>query len=140
MNRPRALDLLRGYYAITPLLAIAEILLNVPFRVGSFISSPGGRGLYYVGCTACAVAMFRWPRSARFLSLGESSLNIGILIVGLMQPLFSISVDAIQQGTWEPSHPTASLINFLLAGSVSLISFYLSAPSRPQPTGLTQRT
>ena len=138
MNRSRALSLLRGYYVLTPLWGLAEILLKIPMRVGFFISAPGGRGLYYFGCMACGVAMFRWPRMAPYLGMGESALNIAILVVGLMRPILSLSLDAIEPETWDPPVQMASLLNFFLAGSVSLISYYMNAhPTDPKQNRLS---
>lgn len=138
MNRSRALSLLRGYYVLTPLWGLAEILLKIPLRVGFFISSPGERGLYYLGCTACGVAMFRWPRAAPYLGMGESSLNIAILVVGLMRPILSLSLDSIERGTWDPPIQMASMLNFLLAGTVSLISYYGNThPTEPNQDPLS---
>ena len=133
MNRSRALSLLRGYYVLTPLWGLAEILLKIPMRVGFFISVPAGRGLYYFGCMACGVAMFRWPRMAPYLGMGESALNIAILVVGLMHPIVSISLDTLARGAWDAPLQMASLLNFCLAGSVSLLSYYVNAhPVEPK--------
>jgi hypothetical protein len=70
--------------------------------------------------------MFRWPRAAPFLGMAESSLSIAILVVGLMRPILTLSLDTLERGTWDPPVQMASLLNFFLAGSVSLISYYVN--------------
>lgn len=130
LKNNKFLLILRNYYLLTPLWAVAELILKVPLRVGSFISSPVWRGIYYVGCTLSGLAMFRWPRTAGLLSLSESVLNMTILVVGFMNPLLTISMDAVERGSWDPLTPMASLLNFILAGTVSLISYYsISLPT-----------
>lgn len=82
--------------------------------------------------------MFRWPRAAPYLGMAESSLNIAILIVGFMRPILSLSMDSIERGTWDPPVQMASLLNFFLAGSVSLISYYVNAhPTDPKQNRLS---
>ncbi len=64
------------------------------------------------------------PKWTSALSLGECSLNITLLIIGLMKPILQ-APDAIMSGGELPSPPTIAQVgNFLVSGSIMLVSFY----------------
>ncbi|MBL0351106.1 MAG: hypothetical protein IPP68_12175 [Elusimicrobia bacterium] len=124
---PRSIDWLRRYYAATPLFGVADLLFHVPLRVGPFIGAPWARTLYYSLCTAAAVVMYRWPRSSAVIGMVESSANIFILVLGVMMPILSVSIEAIGQGVGPSPLGLSALGNFMLSGTVSVASYHLNA-------------
>ncbi len=88
------------------------------------MASPGWRFLYYALAFAFGVLM-RWrPRWTPFLGLAESSVNIFLLVLGVLLPIFAAPARLAEGLDPGVGFGISRLINFFLSGSVLVLSFY----------------
>ncbi len=111
---------LRGYYFCTPLFVLADSLLGLDFRV-SGLHAPGYRLAYYGFCMLCALLLWYRPRLSPLVGMGESSVNLAILMASVMLPILRPDLDGSGAYTGLQG---ASIINFVLTGGVLLAAFY----------------
>lgn len=111
------------YYLATPLFAVADAMGVAPFRVAALEGSEL-RWLYYFGALLCGLACRRWPRSAPWIGMGESSLNLLLLLVSFLVPIWSLPEVAASGAEIGAPVTGADLANLILAGGVLLWSFY----------------
>jgi len=111
---------LQVYYYCTPLFLLADSLLGLDFRV-SGLHAPGYRLAYYGFCMLCAMLLWYRPRLSALVGMGESSVNLAILMVGVMLPIMRPDLDG--NGAY-PVLQGMNLLNFILTGGVLLAAFY----------------
>ena len=116
---------MEGYYWATPLFVIVDVYLSAPVRVAALEGS-GFRWLYYGALLVFAV-ICRWrPAWAPGVAMAESAANLFLLVLAVLLPVW----DAAARMT--PGEPVAGpfdevgLVNFVVSGSVLLITFYRS--------------
>lgn len=120
MTRSR---LVRYYYLATPVFAALDLLVGVSFRAAG-IGSPAWRTAYYGFAFACWLAMRRWPRWTPVVGIGESSVNLFLLIFSVMGPIFVAPATVAEGGDPAISFGVERLLNFLLAGGILVMSFH----------------
>ena len=118
-------ELIRLYYFITPLFFAMDFLFGLNFR----ITIPGSEGdtFYYLYIAACFILgsfVFKSPLSSSLFGLVESSVNILLLILSVMLPIFSLAENLETMNTF--SFGTQEIIHFFIAGSVLILSFHLN--------------
>ncbi len=118
-------ELIRLYYFVTPLFFAVDLLFGVNFR----ITIPGSEGdtFYYLYIAACFILgsfVFKSPLSSSLFGLAESSVNILLLLLSVMLPIFKLAenLDAINSF----SFGLQEIIHFLIAGSILILSFHLN--------------
>ncbi|MCI0432076.1 MAG: hypothetical protein L0271_00305 [Gemmatimonadetes bacterium] len=127
MSIPRQ-RILEAYYLATPVFIVVDTVLNAPVRV-SFLATPAHRWPYYAFCIACGLACHRWPHSARPIAFTESSVNLLLLALSMMLPIWSLGDEIMAGGAIAPPMTTARLINVMISGTVLVISFYRTQPA-----------
>ena len=120
MTDRRLNNWLQVYYYCTPLFLLADSLLGLDFRV-SGLHAPGYRLAYYGFCMLCALLLWYRPRLSALVSMGESSVNLAILMVGVMLPVMRPELDG--NGAY-PVLQGMNILNFILTGGVLLAAFY----------------
>ena len=81
--------LIRVYYLATPLFVILDVLFGVTVRA-SGLSQPEYRYLYYGLCLLCALGCFLRVRYTALIVILESSVNLLILLLGVMLPVIHL--------------------------------------------------
>jgi len=119
------------YYAATPVFVLLDALGGVSVRATALDHAPGVKYLYYAFCLACGVVTTRWPPLAPPVGIAESSVNILLLVLGIMLPYFD-AIRAIGEGrpVTNPFTPSV-LANFVLSGGVWIAAFYRSSRWMP---------
>lgn len=117
--------LIRLYYFVTPLFFAIDLIFGVNMRV----SIPGveGDAFYYLYISACFILgsfVFKSPLSSSLFGLAESSINILLLILSVMLPIFNLAGNLDEMNTF--SFGVEEILHFLIAGSVLLLSFHLN--------------
>lgn len=110
--------LLRGYYLATPLfglLALGGFGVRVPLQQGA--------GLYYLACLGLALLVWRRPDWAPLIGLAESSVNVGLVLLGFWRAV--LGLPAALEGGETPSLGLSLVVNFLLAGGFAVLAFQL---------------
>jgi hypothetical protein len=130
---------LRLYYWITPLFVVLDWVWGVSVRA-AFLPRFEHRLAYYVLCLLCAVVCQREPGAAPYVGLGESSVNLFLLLLGIMLPIWQTS-DAILAGAALPALMSpAKLVNAMLSGGMIIVSFHRSqlqvGPRGRPPSGM----
>ena len=118
------LSLIKGYYLGSPLFLLMDLWWGIEVRV-TFIPDPGLRFGYYVIISAMGLLTHFRPRSAPWVALGESSLNLVLILLWILLPIYAIP-DALAAGgeIGVPYTPNQVLVNGLLAGTFFLLGFY----------------
>lgn len=116
---------LRVYYWATPLFLLVDALWGISVRA-SFLPRLEQRLVYYAFCICCAWACQAAPTKAAWVGMGESAVNLFLLILGVMLPILSLP-DAILNGTPVPELMTPGrLMNVALSGGMLILSFQRS--------------
>jgi hypothetical protein len=116
-------SLIQAYYLATPLFWLLDVLFHAPIRVAA-LPQPGLRLLYYVFALGCGV-LVRWrPRLTPFVGLAESSMNLLLLILSVLLPIFTLPTRVAEGAEISLPFGPAMLINFFLSGTLLVISFY----------------
>lgn len=118
-------ELIRLYYFVTPLFFAVDLLFGVNFR----ITIPGSEGdtFYYLYIAACFILgsfVFKSPLSSSLFGLAESSINILLLLLSIMLPIFSLAENLDTMNSF--SFGTQEIIHFLIAGTILMLSFHLN--------------
>ena len=129
----KGLRLIQGYYLGSPLFFLMGVWWGIEVRV-TFIPDPGLRFGYYVLLSGLGLLTHFRPGTAPWVALGESSLNLLLIMLWILVPIYTM-VDVVLEGgpAGVPYTPNQLLVNGLLAGSFFLIGFY-----RAQDTLLTR--
>ena len=101
-----------------------DLWWGIEIRV-TFLPNPGPRFAYYAFISALGLLAHVRPRSAPWVALGESSLNLVLIFLWILLPLYSLS-DALEAGipVGVPYTANQVLVNGLLAGSFFVLGFY----------------
>ena len=116
--------LVKAYYLATPLFLLADLLLSLPIRVAA-LADPGVRYLYYAFAFGCGVFTHVRPKTAPYLGILESALNIFLLVLSVMLPIIQLP-DRLFAG--EPLAAPFSgvrIANVVLSGTVLIASFHV---------------
>ena len=113
---------LRSYYFSTPLFALADRLLGLDFRI-SGLPGTGYRFAYYGFCMLCALLLWYRPRLSPLVGIGESSVNLAILVVSVMLPILRPDLEG---GGADVGLQGTNIMNFILTGGILLAVFYSS--------------
>jgi hypothetical protein len=116
-----AARIILSYYLATPLFLLVDLFWHAPLRV-AFIESTGLRFAYYGFCFLCGLMMWRKPASAPALGILECAVNLLLLMLSILLPIWS--VDAIAAGAGLPEFGLARLANVMLSGTMLVACFH----------------
>lgn len=121
MNRLR---LIQGYYLASPLFMLMGFWWGWEVRV-TFLPDPRLRFGYYVGISVLGLLTHFRPSAAPWVALGESALNLFLILAWILLPIYAMPEAAMGEGlVGVPYTPGQVLINGGLAGSFFLVGFY----------------
>lgn len=112
------------YVGGTPFFFLLDAVWGASIRA-SFLQHPWARYGYYLFCIVCGVVCWLYPRRAVLVGIGESALNITLLILGFMIPILSIT-EAVVADPYAPVTTPVTIqgvINFAIAGGMGWWSF-----------------
>jgi hypothetical protein len=119
-----ALRWIQGYYLASPLFFLAGLWWGFEVRV-TFIPDAGYRFVYYLVLSILGLLAHFRPKSAPWVALGESTLNLLLIILWILLPIYALGEDPLDQGQMGvPYTPSQVLVNGLLAGSFFVLGFY----------------
>lgn len=115
--------LIQRYYLASPLLFVVGWWWGLEVRA-TFLPSPEARFLYYLFLSALGLLAHLRPSSTPYVALGESSLNLFLLMAWILVPLWSLA-EKVEGGSLAlPYSASEVLLNGLLAGGFFLLGFY----------------
>ncbi len=100
-----------------------DLLLGAPIRVAG-LPTPSARLGYYAGLGVLGVLAIRLPFLAPWLAAGESVVNLFLLFLSVLLPLWSLPEVVAAGG--EPTPPLTGwgILNLILVGGVLVASFH----------------
>jgi hypothetical protein len=113
-----------AYYLATPLFFLADVVMGLSIRV-SALGDPGLRYLYYAFALGCGVVARTKPRAAPFVGIAESSLNVLLLVLSIMLPIFQLPDQFLAGEAVTAPISGLRLANFALSGTILVTSFHL---------------
>jgi hypothetical protein len=116
-----------AYYLATPLFAICDWVFHWNVRVAALDARPALKNVYYLICTAAGVVTYWKPSLAWAVGLAESSVNILLLILGVMLPYWAGISGFTGEQVFVPFTAT-KVLNFLISGFMWVNVFYRSIP------------
>jgi hypothetical protein len=122
------IPLLQGYYGATLLFALADAAFGWSLRVVALDGHPGLKFGYYALCLAAAGVSWRRPSLIRPVTLVESSVNIALLVSGLLLSYLR-SIDAVVAGE-PPLLTSREVLNFIISAAALTLAFYSSQAVR----------
>lgn len=109
------------FYLATPLFAAVDLMFGVPARAAG-IPDQGWRIAYYGMLGGCWLACRYKPASAPMVGLGESSVNLLLLLMSVLLPIWNAGdqmlagggdITLVAPGTWW---------NFAISGPMLILS------------------
>ena len=120
----KGLRWIQGYYLASPVFFLVGLWWGMEIRV-TFIPDPGPRFVYYLALTGLGLLAHFRPTVAPWVALGESALNLLLIMLWILVPIYSLAESAMETGaTGVPYTPGQVLVNGLLAGCFFLLGFY----------------
>lgn len=120
----RGLRWIQGYYLASPVFFLFGLWWGVEVRV-TFITEPGPRFLYYLVLSGLGLLAHFRPRSAPWVALGESALNLLLIMLWILLPIYALADDPLgAEALRVPYTPVQVLVNGLLAGGFFILGFY----------------
>ena len=110
------------YYLITPLFFILQINFDVNLRVAIPGNSESLVILYYVVCFFASFIVFKNIIVGYVFALIESSINVLLLLLSVMLPIFTLDVNHLESVSIK--FGAAEILHFIIVGSVLVYSFY----------------
>jgi len=115
---------IQGYYLSSPLFLLAGLWWGWEIRV-TFIPELGPRFFYYAVITGLGLLSYFRPATAPWVALGESALNLLLIMLWILLPIYALTENAMDTGAiGVPYTPGQVLVNGLLAGCFFLMGFY----------------
>ena len=116
--------LLQYYYLATPTFIVMDAVFGANIRVAALEHYPFLKYAYYLVCIGCGVVMRVEPRLSPVTALIESSVNIFLLVLGLLAPYYHLISQLSSERMVEADVITSQLVtNFIISGTVWGISF-----------------
>lgn len=125
-----------GYYLATPLFAILDLIFGVNIRAAGLQGLPSLRTFYYSVCTIVGIVTFFRPSLSWIAGLAESSINILILILGVLLPYYALFQQVEGDRAFRSPFSASHIMNFLISGLIWANVFYRSAPPGPGGTDI----
>ena len=123
---------LTAYYLATPVFVVLDAMFGAPVRVAS-LSDPVERAVYYGVLMALGILCRTHPRVAPWVGMGESAVNILLLVLAVLLPIWSAPDVVLAGGTPESPFSRVSLVNFVLSGAALTWSFHRNQAAAAGP-------
>ncbi len=120
MSQARLISL---YYLATPAFAVLDLFVGVSIRAAG-LESAGWRLAYYGFAFACWIAIRYRPGWTPVVGVGESSVNLFLLILSVLGPIFAAPIIVAEGGDPAITFGVGRMFNILLAGTVLIASFH----------------
>lgn len=111
------------YYLGTPAFALADLFFHVPVRVA--LPDGTARAAYYVVAFGLGLVCLRLPAAAPWVGMGESSVNLLILMLAVLLPIWA-GPDALLAGgeVADGEVLMGRVANLALGGTVMVVGFH----------------
>ena len=124
---------LQGYYLSTPAFFLLDWFTGINLRASYFDHKPLLNITYYALSFGCGILCLFFRRATVLIGLGESVLNIFMLIAGFMLTYVAAIHNAMNDSPELAQNIQAlqSTGNFTISGTILCFSFYFNPLMRP---------
>lgn len=112
--------LFEWFYLATPVFAAADIFWGIPARAAG-IPEPRWRMAYYVLLMGCWLLCRRVPASGPFVGLVESSVNLLLLFLAVLLPIWSAAEHTPRGGGPGPLGGPGVWFNLVISGPLLIL-------------------
>lgn len=124
MNTGKRDKFLTYYYLGTPAFFLVDYFSDVNIRVNLPASYAFWEYVYFGVCFLFGFVSYNRQTLSSVFALIESSVNILLLVLSVMVPLWAIPLAVVDEQPYENPFTPAFLVNFVLSGAILLVSFY----------------
>jgi len=118
------LRLIQGYYLGSPIFFLVSLFWSFELRT-TFLTDPFHRLAYYALISGLGLLTYFRLGAGPWVALGESSLNLVLLILGILLPIYRLADQAASgQPFTLPYSAGEVLLNGALAGTFFIVGFY----------------
>ena len=135
----------RWYFYITPVFILLDYILGINVRVSALETMPLYKNLYYGFCILCGICMYVIPRYSAVVALLESSINIIMLVLGIILPYIR-TVTALMDDVLgadftvlEKSLKVQPMVNLFIVGSCLILTFRKSIETIAESFGYNKQ-
>jgi len=121
---PGSPDLLAGYYLATPLFAALDAVAGWPVRLAGF-PDQGWRWGWYLLLFLLGLLCRARPRLAPLVGMGESSVNLTLLFLSILLPIWGMT-EQVYQVAGPIAFGPVRIVNVLLSGGALILAFHRS--------------
>lgn len=108
-------------YLATPAFALLDWAAGVPARAAG-IPDPGWRTAYYGMLMGCWLLCRYVPGSAPFVGLAESSVNLLLLLLSVLLPIWTLGDRVLAGGAPEPFPAPGVWWNLAISGPLLILA------------------
>lgn len=109
------------YYLATPLFAAVDVFLGEPVRVAA-LGAPAWRYGYYGAVFVLGLLCWARPRVAPLVGITESSVNLLLLLLSILLPIWNLPAEVATGGAAELGFGTARIWNVAIVGAALILS------------------
>ena len=113
--------LFEWFYLFTPAFAILDWVWGVPARAAG-IPSPTWRAAYYVLLMGCWALCRRVPSSGPFVGIVESSVNLFLLFLAVLLPIWNAAEGTIPVESGSTLLGPGVWLNLLISGPLLILA------------------
>lgn len=113
------------FYLATPAFVVLDLVVGIPARVAG-IPHEGWRLAYYALLIACWAVCRARPEVGPFVGLVESSVNLLLLLLSVLLPIWSFGDKVLLYGTSEFGLTAATWWNFAVSAPILIYGIKLS--------------
>jgi len=129
VRRPPPAHVVRFVYLSTPLFAALDFAYGISLRIPALDAVPGAKAAYYAVDVACAIALWLRPRWTAAIGLGESALNISLLVISTWASYLSVLDSAGSPAATVANPFTPEAVTGLVISASVLAASYLTSSS-----------
>lgn len=116
-----AIGTLTLYYLATPLFAAVDVFLGEPVRVAA-LGAQGWRYAYYGVAFGLGLLCWARPRVAPLVGITESSVNLLLLLLSVLLPIWNLPAEVAAGGDAELGFGAARIWNVAIVGAALVLS------------------
>lgn len=114
---------IQTYYLGSPLFFLIGMFWGYELRT-TFLTDPAHRLAYYTVISGLGLLAYFKPKTGPFVALGESSLNLILLCLGILLPIYGLADQVLNGGPMTlPYSAGEVLLNGLLSGTFLILGF-----------------